>query len=35
LTSIANHYNTSVAVLRRDNRVSILKVGDVLVIRTP
>ncbi|MGZ4839757.1 MAG: LysM peptidoglycan-binding domain-containing protein [Terriglobales bacterium] len=35
LFSIANRYNTSVAALRRDNKVSGLKAGDVLVIRTP
>ncbi|MBZ5566659.1 MAG: LysM peptidoglycan-binding domain-containing protein [Acidobacteriia bacterium] len=35
LVSIASRYNTSVATLRRDNRVSSLKAGDVLVIRTP
>ena len=34
LFSIANRYNTSVAALRRDNKVSSLKAGDVLVIRT-
>jgi LysM repeat protein len=33
LYSIANRYNTSVTVLRRDNKVSSLKAGDVLVIR--
>ncbi|MGI9100933.1 MAG: LysM peptidoglycan-binding domain-containing protein [Terriglobales bacterium] len=31
--SIASRYNTSVAALRRDNKVSSLKAGDVLVIR--
>jgi membrane-bound lytic murein transglycosylase D len=35
LFSIASRYNTSVAALRRDNRVSRLKTGDVLVIRAP
>ncbi len=35
LSSIASRYNTSVAALRRDNKVSSLKAGDVLVIRTP
>ena len=35
LVSIANRYNTSVAALRRDNKISSLKAGDVLVIRTP
>ena len=35
LVSIANRYNTSVAALRRDNKVSSPKAGDVLVIRTP
>jgi membrane-bound lytic murein transglycosylase D len=34
LYSIANRYNTSVAVLRRDNKISSLKAGDVLVIQT-
>ena len=34
LVSIANRYNTSVAALRRDNKISSLKAGDVLVIRT-
>jgi membrane-bound lytic murein transglycosylase D len=34
LVSIANRYNTSVAALRRDNKISSLKTGDVLVIRT-
>jgi len=34
LLSIANRYNTSVATLRRDNKISSLKAGDVLVIRT-
>jgi peptidoglycan lytic transglycosylase D len=35
LTSIASRYNTTVAALRRDNKISSLKAGDVLVIRTP
>ncbi len=35
LYSIASQYNTSVSALRRDNRVSILKAGDVLIIRAP
>ncbi len=35
LFSIASRYNTTVAALRRDNRVEKLKAGDVLVIRTP
>jgi membrane-bound lytic murein transglycosylase D len=34
LVSIANRYNTSVAALRRDNKISSLKAGDVLVIHT-
>ena len=34
LVSIANRYNTSVAALRRDNKISSLKAGSVLVIRT-
>jgi membrane-bound lytic murein transglycosylase D len=34
LYSIATRYNTSVTVLRRDNRVSTLKAGDVIVVRT-
>jgi len=34
LLSIANRYNTSVAALHRDNKISSLKAGDVLVIRT-
>jgi membrane-bound lytic murein transglycosylase D len=34
LYSIASRYNVSVTVLRRDNKVSSLKAGDVLVIRT-
>ncbi len=32
LTSIANRYNTTVAALRRDNKISRLKAGDVLVV---
>jgi membrane-bound lytic murein transglycosylase D len=35
LNSIASRYNTTVAALRRDNKISSLKAGDVLVIRTP
>ncbi len=35
LSSIASRYNTSVAALRRDNHVSTLKAGDVLVIHAP
>jgi LysM repeat protein len=34
LVGIANRYNTSVAALRRDNKISSLKAGDVLVIHT-
>ena len=34
LVSIANRYNISVAALRRDNKISSLKAGDVLLIRT-
>ncbi len=33
LYSIANHYNTTVAALRRDNKVAHLKPGDVLLVR--
>ncbi len=35
LWSIASRYNTTVAALRRDNRISTLRPGDVLIIRTP
>jgi membrane-bound lytic murein transglycosylase D len=35
LFSIANRYNTTVAALRRDNHISTLKAGTILVIRTP
>jgi peptidoglycan lytic transglycosylase D len=35
LTSIAKSYNTSVSALCRDNKISSLKAGDVLVIRAP
>jgi len=35
LFSIASRYNTTVAALRRDNHVSSLKAGDVLLIRAP
>ena len=32
LFSIANRYNTTVAALRRDNKISSLKAGDVLLV---